>query len=470
MATEIYPHTAFDCHQFTDRPGAAATGSDLQGRKTSWLKHQWSHDWIIKKDSFLATAFLTAVWSVVKFVGLVIISPMTFWVKMDVTDQTGKNPCPTVDDLYEEHSRERLEEGTSVVVKDQTGNGNYLTFVSLNSTHSSDRLSAVYSSDSSEELFPGFTYCETPRQASNERTRKEVERLGFKIEKTLGKGSQGEVLQVIGPDKKKRYALKTISPELALYEKMYPISDERGEGLALSFPKHENLMQTEGIFTYNKDTGEYRFVTSRESCSKSEVVIGILMECVPESQELFDYIVQGPIRTKEVVRNIGGQIAQGVLAMHQEGFLHRDLKPENILITPDNLIKIIDFGFSRYLPKVSDRANTNCGSPNYAAPELIEGKPYNHSIDAWSFGVVLFTLAFKSVPFEGRNLYGTLMNIVNFANNETLSDLFDRNRDFFSSFPLYHDRQFRDLLGQLLCHRDHRMTMEDVLKHPFFKR
>jgi serine/threonine protein kinase len=89
--------------------------------------------------------------------------------------------------------------------------------------------------------------------------------------------------------------------------------------------------------------------------------------------------------------------------MHQEGIVHRDLKPENILLTGDRL-KVADFGLSN---KIFDGQSlmTSCGSPNYAAPEVIEGLPYDGTqADIWSCGVILFALLTRSLPFESDSL------------------------------------------------------------------
>jgi serine/threonine protein kinase len=424
-------------------------GTDSNRRQVSWLKYQWTHDWVVQTDCCLATAALTAVWSVTKFFGLILSTPVTIWLKKEVTDETDKGLRAQI--FYESGS---------------TGSG------SSNETNTTGKgiaaiLPAYQSDNLTEGQFPGFERCKTVLLPSDIRTRTEIESLGYQFKRQLGKGSQGEVYEVVGPNCRS-YALKMISADKAVFEKAYVLSDERGEGLAVSFPKHGNLMQTEGIFTYNKATGAYRFVTDRTSCSKNEVVIGLLLEHIPNSEELYDYAVRNGAGKKETVQNIGRQIAQGVVAMHKDGYLHRDLKLENVLIDNKGHIKIVDFGFARYLPKDSDRANTSCCTPDYAAPELIEEGGYGRSIDAWSFGIILYALAFNSLPFHDDDVYRTLQQIVQFAHCDTLSALLTRNQSTLSSSPLFYDSDFRNLLGNLLCHRNRRISMEEVLKHPFF--
>ena len=83
--------------------------------------------------------------------------------------------------------------------------------------------------------------------------------------------------------------------------------------------------------------------------------------------------------------------------------MHRDLKPENLLIDFDKGIKIVDFGLSNTY-KNGELLKTACGSPCYAAPEMIAGKKYHGTnVDIWSCGVILFALICGYLPFEDPN-------------------------------------------------------------------
>jgi calcium/calmodulin-dependent protein kinase I len=76
------------------------------------------------------------------------------------------------------------------------------------------------------------------------------------------------------------------------------------------------------------------------------------------------------------------------------GIVHRDLKPENLLYSsrePGALLKISDFGLARFIAN-NEVMMTQCGTPGYVAPEIVEGKGYNESIDFWSFGVILYLM------------------------------------------------------------------------------
>ena len=86
--------------------------------------------------------------------------------------------------------------------------------------------------------------------------------------------------------------------------------------------------------------------------------------------------------------------------MHQKNIIYRDLKPENILLDREGHIKLIDFGFSKQLADLRrDRVRTNCGTPAYAAPEVLIGAGYNYKADIWSFGILICEMLGGFTPF-----------------------------------------------------------------------
>lgn len=85
--------------------------------------------------------------------------------------------------------------------------------------------------------------------------------------------------------------------------------------------------------------------------------------------------------------------------LHKLNIVHRDLKPENMLLDWNNNIKIVDFGLSNTYKK-GDLLKTACGSPCYAAPEMIANKAYvGLDVDIWSCGVILFAMVCGYLPF-----------------------------------------------------------------------
>lgn len=148
--------------------------------------------------------------------------------------------------------------------------------------------------------------------------------------------------------------------------------------------------------------------------------------------ELFDYIVQhGRAKEREACRFLH-QILAGVEKVHKMRVVHRDLKPENLLLDEHQDIKIVDFGLSNTYQE-GQLLQTACGSPCYAAPEMIAGHKYVPSrVDIWSCGVILFALVCGYLPFEDQNhaeLYSKILNaqyeMPNFVSEE-VADLITR--------------------------------------------
>ncbi|WP_420421414.1 protein kinase domain-containing protein [Simkania sp.] len=153
--------------------------------------------------------------------------------------------------------------------------------------------------------------------------------------------------------------------------------------------------------------------------------------------------------------------------------IHRDLKPANILITADGQIKILDYGLSRAC-KEDEEIFSPFGSPVYVAPEIIfnddsyEGG-YDEKVDVWSFGVLFYRLAFGEAPFRGGTIATLVRDIIDFAQNnaEGLEQISDRFPTDLERYPLAGDENFRDFLNKIFCKPEDRLSMKEVLEHPF---
>lgn len=116
--------------------------------------------------------------------------------------------------------------------------------------------------------------------------------------------------------------------------------------------------------------------------------------------ELFNYIVNNGRMPEPRARKFFQQLISGIEYSHKLKIVHRDLKPENVLLDDDLNVKIADFGLSNEI-KDGDFLKTSCGSPNYAAPEVIRGGLYTGpEIDVWSCGVILYVMLCGRLPFE----------------------------------------------------------------------
>ena len=121
-----------------------------------------------------------------------------------------------------------------------------------------------------------------------------------------------------------------------------------------------------------------------------------------------------------------------VAFMHAEGIVHRDLKPENILLVEGDALKVADFGLSNRI-KDGRSLRTSCGSPNYAAPEVLEGVGYDGlQADVWSCGVILYALLTSSLPFESNSI-SSLFSQIKRADFEMPEHLSTEARELISS-------------------------------------
>ncbi|XP_001661161.2 testis-specific serine/threonine-protein kinase 3 [Aedes aegypti] len=124
-----------------------------------------------------------------------------------------------------------------------------------------------------------------------------------------------------------------------------------------------------------------------------------------EMGDLLTFILaHGPIGENQT-RIWGRHMALALQYLHELGIAHRDLKCENILITSNFNVKLSDFGFARHIMKdgAAELSSTYCGSFDYAAPEILKGQPYDaRASDMWAYGVLLYVMLNKSMPFKGR--------------------------------------------------------------------
>ena len=147
------------------------------------------------------------------------------------------------------------------------------------------------------------------------------------------------------------------------------------------------------------------------------------------------------------------QIISSLEYLHKNNICHRDIKPENILLTEKLDAKLTDFGLSRYFKK-NELLNSSCGSPIYAAPEMLEGKPYDGTkIDIWSLGISLYTMVCGELPFvvdDENDIYILMDKIIkgNYNIPEFLSD------------------ECKDLIkNMLVTDPDKRITLEQIKNH-----
>ena len=151
------------------------------------------------------------------------------------------------------------------------------------------------------------------------------------------------------------------------------------------------------------------------------------------------------------------QLMSAIDFMHARGVVHRDLKLENVLLdVSKRYIKLADFGLSAYVEDgAATRLVTPCGSPHYAAPEVILGLPYlGPPTDVWSCGVILFALLTGKLPFVETDM----------------KKQFRKIKDGTYTIPSYLGREARHMIEKMMTVRvDRRLTVENVQQHLWFQ-
>ncbi|KAF9560325.1 Pkinase-domain-containing protein [Agrocybe pediades] len=196
---------------------------------------------------------------------------------------------------------------------------------------------------------------------------------------------------------------------------------------------------------------------------ETDKYIGIILEYA-SGGELFDHILAHRyLREKDAAR-LFSQLISGVWYIHQKKIVHRDLKLENLLLDRNRNVIITDFGFAnRFEHKADDLMQTSCGSPCYAAPELVisEGLYVGSAVDIWSCGVILYAMLAGYLPFDDdpANPDGDNINL-----------LYKYIVSTPLSFPDYISAEARDLLSMMLVpDPSRRTTLDGVMRHVWLK-
>jgi len=215
----------------------------------------------------------------------------------------------------------------------------------------------------------------------------------YEILALLGAGGMGEVYRARDAKLNREVAIKVLPPALA-NDADYLARFQR-EAQALAALNHPNIAAIYGL------EGN-----------------AIVMELV-EGDTL-----RGPLSVKDALP-IARQIAEALEAAHDKGIIHRDLKPANIKLTPEGVVKVLDFGLAKSIDRTtssgadsptlsmrSTEAGVILGTAAYMSPEQAAGKPVDRRADIWSFGVVLYELHTGKRLFQGETVSHTLARVL----------------------------------------------------------
>ena len=149
----------------------------------------------------------------------------------------------------------------------------------------------------------------------------------------------------------------------------------------------------------------------------------LVLELV-EGETLADRVARKRLSLDEALR-IARQVAEAMEAAHDKGIIHRDLKPANIKITPDGIVKVLDFGLAKICDAWGgppDSSNTQTmmatspgmvvGTAQYMSPEQANGREADRASDVWAFGCVLYEMLAGQRAFEGKTASEILANVL----------------------------------------------------------
>ena len=257
----------------------------------------------------------------------------------------------------------------------------------------------------------------------------------YEFIRDIGEGNFGKVKLGVFKPTKEEFAIKVLNKE-KIKKKMKNLALRENE--IITKLNHINIVLVYCIIDTKED-----FFIIMEYCKYGE---------------LFDYIVKYKRLSENEASNFFYQLINGVEYIHSQGIAHRDLKPENLLLTENKTLKIIDFGLSHEFEE-EEFLKTKCGSPSYAAPEIISKPNYNgFKIDVWCCGIILYAMLCGYLPFDGDE--DTTNNNVKLFQNILQCE--PELPDFLSDIS-------KDLIMSILNPApDKRITIEEIKNHPFY--
>ena len=231
----------------------------------------------------------------------------------------------------------------------------------------------------------------------------------------IGKGAYGDVFMGRNLKTKEIYAIKKISKKQLESETIYQYFNN--EIFILKHLNHPNIIKYKSLNDYKTD-----FYLSTEYCNG-----GNLEQAMKYHIETY----KKPI-SERIVRYFIYNILLGIIYLNKNNLIHRDIKSDNILLHYDNeedlithnflkaKIKIIDFGFARYLEQ-NELAGSLVGTPMYMEPSILKtfmtSKSrvvdgfYDKKVDVWSLGILTYELLIGIVPFIARNIKGLFQSV-----------------------------------------------------------
>ena len=213
----------------------------------------------------------------------------------------------------------------------------------------------------------------------------------YKILEQLGEGGMGVVYRAEDTRLGRQAALKFLSRRRTLDEQ----ARQRfvHEAQAASALDHENICT---VYEINETDRGGTFIAM----------------AYYEGENLNERIARGPMEVKDAL-SVVRQLATGLGKAHSRGIVHRDVKPANIILTPDGIVKIVDFGVAKLLGRTDiTEEGATLGTAAYMAPEQVKGEPVDRRADIWALGAVLYEMLTGRQPFQGEYMQAVFYGIL----------------------------------------------------------
>jgi serine/threonine protein kinase len=227
---------------------------------------------------------------------------------------------------------------------------------------------------------------------------------------------------------------------------------------AIKIIQRSSLDTTDSVTRFTREISILRqmrhpFIAELFEELEDEYCYFIVMEYVEGGSMLNAVNTHGPLEEERACRYFC-ELISALDYLHNTKFIaHRDVKAENVMIDRNDTIRLIDFGLSRAFTKGSPNLSTTCGSPAYAAPEVIRGMPYTKACDIWSAGILLYAMVAGRLPFDASRQQVLLQKVLT-------DDIV---------FPPTMSRSLTDLLRRVLVRDpDGRITIDHLKEHPWF--
>jgi len=212
----------------------------------------------------------------------------------------------------------------------------------------------------------------------------------YLVVEEIGSGGMGDVYLARDQHLDRDVAIKVLPPKM--FRDDSARKRFRREAIALSKLNHPNIGTVHDFDT-------------------QQGIDFLVMEYVP-GVTLADRIADHPLPEKEITR-LGLQLAEGLIAAHEENIIHRDLKPHNLRLTPDGRLKILDFGLAKLVKPARPEAETEIktqavmGTLPYMSPEQLQGDAIDERSDIWAVGTVLYEMATGHPAFHEKTTTAT---------------------------------------------------------------